>query len=315
MDNTYVILSFIAIYIFLCSHGIDCIVVKTKSGSVNGTSVTFNNKVINKFLSIPYAEPPIASNRFAKTKPVLPWNGTYDATHIKNVCFQKSSLRKMSEDCLYLNIYSEEDMSDEKKLRPVMFWIHGGGLNGGDGYGFDGTVFASNGIVLVSINYRLGPFGFLYGGEESAPGNVGILDQIMALHWVRDNIEYFGGDKNQITIFGHSAGSWSVNTLIVSPLSKNLFKRAIMQSGGYIMKPNINSEKATHLATAKKMSENVGCAHDNKWLECLRNVSADVIMKHNIVNGALTYGDEAGVVPNGIEEALKLKKVNTGLDL
>jgi hypothetical protein len=88
-----------------------------------------------------------------------------------------------------------------------------------------------------------------------------------------------------------------------------------MQSGGYIMKPNVNTEKVTHLATAKKMSEKVGCAQDNKWLECLRNVSADVVMKHNIINGALTYGDEAGVVPNGIEEALKLKKVNTGLDL
>ncbi len=88
-----------------------------------------------------------------------------------------------------------------------------------------------------------------------------------------------------------------------------------MQSGAYIIKPNINSEKATHLAMAKKMSETVGCAQDNKWLECLRNVSADVVMKHNIVYGALTYGDEGGVVPNGIEEALKLKKVNTGLDL
>jgi carboxylesterase type B len=317
MNNIFVILSVVLINIFLNCNSINCISADplTKSGPVKGLSYKFNDKVINKFLGIPYAEPPIGSNRFAKTKPVHPWNSTYDATHFKNVCFQSKSGYNMSEDCLYLNIYTEEHKSDDKKLRPVMFWIHGGGLNAGDGYGFDGTVFASYGVVVVTINYRLGPFGFLYGGEESAPGNVGILDQIMALHWVRDNIEYFGGDPNQITIFGHSAGSWSVNTLIVSPLSKNLFKRAIMQSGGYIMKPNINSEKATHLATARKMSESVGCAHDNKWLECLRNVSADVVMKHNIVNGALTYGDEAGVVPNGIEEALKLKKVNTGLDL
>jgi carboxylesterase type B len=112
-------LSFVAINIFLCFDGIDCISVKTKSGSVNGTSVTFNNKIINKFLGIPYAEPPIGSNRFAKTKPVHPWNDTYDATHFKNVCFQSKSGHNMSEDCLYLNIYTEEHKSDDKKLRPV----------------------------------------------------------------------------------------------------------------------------------------------------------------------------------------------------
>jgi len=112
----------------------------------------------------------------------------------------------------------------------------------------------------------LGPFGFLYGGDSSAPGNVGILDQIMALHWVKDNIEFFGGDPNQITIFGLSAGSWSVSTLIVSPLIKNLFERAIMISGAYHFKNNVNSNKTTHLAHSRQMSESFGCGHDNQWL-------------------------------------------------
>jgi carboxylesterase type B len=314
MFNRFLFLSLIAFVVLICLHSIDCITIKTKSGLVNGVSVNFNNKVINKFLSIPYAEPPIGSNRFAATKPVHPWNGIYNATQFRNSCVQRHSGNNMSEDCLFLNIYSEELKSGDKKLRPVMFWIHGGGLNDGDGYGFDGTVLSSEGVVVVSINYRLGPFGFLYGGDSSAPGNVGILDQIMALHWVKDNIEAFGGDPNQITIFGFSAGGWSVSTLIVSPLANNLFKRAIIQSGAYFLKPTKDSNKEKHLAIAKKLSETVGCGHDNKWLDCLRNVSADQIMKHNIISGALTYGGESGVVPNGIEEALKLKKVNTGID-
>jgi carboxylesterase type B len=312
MENNIFLLSLIALTFAQNFNLINCVTIKTKSGSVNGVAVTFDNKVINKFLGIPYAEPPVGSNRFAQTKPVHAWNGTYDATHFKNVCYQKASGFKMSEDCLYLNIYSEERKSGDNKLRPVMFWIHGGGFTDGDGYGFDGTVLSSKGVVFVSINYRLGPFGFLYGGDSSAPGNVGILDQIMALHWVKDNIEAFGGDPNQVTIFGFSAGGLSVSTLIVSPLAKNLFKRAIIQSGAYFAKPILDSNKDNHLANAKKMSESIGCAHDNKWLDCLRNASADLIIK-NISANTLTYGGESGVVPNGIEEALKLKKVNTGI--
>jgi len=316
MNINIKLLSLITIISVQSFLAINAVIVKTKSGPINGLSVNFNNHTINKFLGIPYAEPPIGSNRFGKTKPVHQWNSTYDATYFRDVCFQRSSPHNMSEDCLYLNIFSEERKSGDNVLRPVMFWIHGGGFSMGDGNdqdAFDGTVLASNGVVVVSINYRLGPFGFLYGGDSSAPGNVAILDQIMALNWVKDNIELFGGDHKQITIFGFSAGSWSVSALLVSPLSKNLFSRAIMQSGAYYIKPIFNSDKSVHLAHSKKMSESLGCKQDNNWLNCLRNVSAEQIISHNIVESALTYEDDVGVLPIGIEEALKQKKVNTGI--
>ena len=172
MNNKIIILQLLIIFLIKNISTISCIIVKTKSGPVNGLSVNFNNKVIQKFLGIPYAEPPIGSHRFGKTKSVHQWNDTYDATNFKHSCHQKSSEFKMSEDCLYLNIYREEQKSGDNKLQPVMFWIHGGAFSGGNGYSADGTILASKGVVFVTINYRLGPFGFLYGGDQIGRAHV-----------------------------------------------------------------------------------------------------------------------------------------------
>src|SRR5262249_3382397 len=143
----------------------------------------------------------------------------------------------VSEDCLYLNVWTGAKSASEH--RPVMVWIHGGALTRGAGSvaAYDGESLAKKGVVVVTINYRLGVFGFLAHPElsrESAhpsSGNYGLLDQIAALEWVKRNIEAFGGDPQRVTIFGESAGSWSVNALVASPLTKGLFQRAIGESG------------------------------------------------------------------------------------
>ena len=177
----------------------------------------------------------------------MPWDGTQSAQDFSSSCWQELSEPgafydegeiERSEDCLYLNVWSAAEGADE--ARPVMVWIHGGGLQNGSGSTvlYDGENFANRGVVLVTINYRLGPMGFLahpdLSAENNPPssGNYGILDQIQALQWVNENIHHFGGDPGRVTIFGESAGSWSVNYLTASPLAAGLFQRAIGHSGG-----------------------------------------------------------------------------------
>ena len=142
---------------------------------------------------------------------------------------------KMSEDCLYLNVYTAAKSAKEK--RPVMVWIHGGALTSGTGSIYNGEGLAAKGAVVVSINYRMGVFGYFAlpeltkESDRNASGNYGFLDQVAALEWVQKNIAAFGGDPKRVTIFGESAGSWSVNYLTASPLAKGLFQRAIGESG------------------------------------------------------------------------------------
>ncbi|CAG2174530.1 unnamed protein product, partial [Oppiella nova] len=169
---------------------------------------------------------------------------------------------------------------------PLMFWIYGGGLNGGTIFDFkyNGSYLAAHDVVLVSVNYRVGKLGFLYGGNGStAPGNVGLYDQVMALKWVRENIHTFGGDRDQITVFGESAGSRSISALIVSPETKGLFRRAIMESGAnlhYKGRQQHTTDEALNasqtIAKALNCSENFD---DNQWLDCLRERDAKEFSK------------------------------------
>ena len=214
--------------------------VQLDSGPVQGAVV--EGTTVQVFRGIPYAAPPVGDLRWREPTAVAPWEGVRAATEFGNICHQGRILAAMigedlptrSEDCLYLNLWTGAIGSETKQ--PVMVWIHGGGLTLGWGHqrGYDGAHLARRGVVLVSINYRLGALGFLahplLNEEAGVSGNYGLKDQIAALEWVQRNIEAFGGDPNNVTIFGESAGGTSVHALIASPRSKGLVHRGIAQS-------------------------------------------------------------------------------------
>jgi para-nitrobenzyl esterase len=197
------------------------------------------------FRGIPYAAPPVGELRWRAPQLPAPWDGVRQAKEFSPACWQPaappdsfygSGPEVLHEDCLYLNVWTGARSADEK--RPVMVWIHGGGLTTGTGAIYDSTTFAEKGMVAVTINYRLGPLGFLAHpalsaeADPASSGAYGLLDQIAALEWVRDNIAAFGGDPGNVTIFGESAGSWSVCYVTAIPLAAGLFHRAIGESGG-----------------------------------------------------------------------------------
>ena len=200
---------------------------------------------VARFGGLPFAAPPVGALRFRPPAPPQPWEGERDATGFGHVSPQNPSLlttmlgeepETASEDCLYLNVWTPAP-GDTGAGLPVMVWIHGGGFEMGSGSSpmYHGETFAESGVVLVSINYRLGALGFLELGhlDESyrGSGNVGLLDQIAALEWVRDHVAAFGGDPHNVTIFGESAGAMSVSLLLTAPAARGLFHRAVAQSG------------------------------------------------------------------------------------
>src|SRR5579862_367676 len=225
-------------------------VLTIEGGQVQGVKADI--KGVYVFRAIPYAAPPIKGLRWKAPQPVVPWQGVkvadkfghpgYQAVHYPGGYTTEwgyGDESPYSEDCLYLNVWTKAPGKTDKKL-PVALWIHGGGYR--EGWGsepeFDGQEWGNKDVVLVSINYRLGVFGFLAHPELSkespnhVSGNYGILDQIESLKWIKKNIAQFGGDPENVTIFGQSAGAGSVKTLCESPLARGLFERAIIMSGG-----------------------------------------------------------------------------------
>jgi para-nitrobenzyl esterase len=213
--------------------------VETTNGKVQG----LEQGAISVWKGIPFAHPPIAHYRFLPPQPLHPWSGVLDATQFGPVALQTARLgtasavagRSTNEDCLNLNIWSPG--ADQQK-RPVMVYLHGGGFVFGSGSEplYDGTSFATqHDIVVVTCNYRLGLLGLLYlgdlAGEAYAQGNAALLDQIAALQWVHDNIAAFGGDPDQVTVMGESAGAMSIGILLAMPAARGLFHRAILESG------------------------------------------------------------------------------------
>ena len=224
----------------------DSLVVKTSDGKVHGKLLS--NGVVRAFQGIPYAAPPVGDLRWKAPQPAKAWKGDLDATKYGHHCaqnhvfddmvFQESATPddKGSEDCLTLNVYTPEK---SKGKLPVMFWIHGGGYSGGGSSEprHNGDFMPTKGVVLVTINYRLGVFGFLALPELAteqggSSGNYGMMDMVAALQWVKKNIAEFGGDPSNVTIFGESAGSFAVSTLMAAPSAQGLFAKAIGESGG-----------------------------------------------------------------------------------
>jgi para-nitrobenzyl esterase len=256
-------------------------VVQTRSGGVQGSA----RAGVSAFLGVPFAAPPVGSLRWREPMPVTPWAGARPATKFGPDCVQEPMqsppgagfVNPTSEDCLYLNIWRPEVRS--AKL-PVMVWIHGGAFIMGAGSfpSYDGSAFARKGVILVTLNYRLGRFGTfahpaLRREQASRPvADFGLLDQIAALEWVRDNIAGFGGDPSKVTIFGESAGASSVNFLMTSPLAKGLFAKAISESGG--SSGNLKTFAAAE-AEGAAWARAAGVADDD--LDALRALSAEKV--------------------------------------
>lgn len=233
--------------------GWDKLVIPTSKGKIQGVklSVPGSSDSVAAFLGIPYARPPVGNLRFSRPEPSEAWNGVQDATHFSNSCFQSVDVTfpgfagaemwnpntKMSEDCLYLNVWTPLGrlQDPDQALVPVMVWIYGGGFSSGTASldVYDGRYLSqSEQVVVVSMNYRLGPLGFLsLPGSEDVKGNAALFDQRLALSWVAENIAAFGGDPSSVTLFGESAGAASVGYHVLSVGSQSLFNRAILQSG------------------------------------------------------------------------------------
>jgi len=237
----------------------DSPVVQLTSGALAGKLQTSSSgSTISVFQAIPFAAPPLGHLRWREPQPVSPWPGTRDATHPASPCMQSpagldtylaplaaayglpftAQSRQPSEDCLYLNVFSPWPFAHPRPL-PVMVWLHGGSNRAGTGAdeSYDGSSLASHGVIVVTINYRLGVMGFFAHPQLTAEsphhssGNYGLLDQIAALRWVQQNIAQFGGDPANVTLFGESAGAVDAATLVTSPLANGLFRHVIPESG------------------------------------------------------------------------------------
>ncbi|XP_021075630.2 carboxylesterase 1E isoform X1 [Mus pahari] len=271
-------------------------VVDTKQGKVLGkyTSLEGFAQPVAVFLGVPFAKPPLGSLRFAPPQPAEPWSSVKNATSYPPMCSQdpvtgqivndlltnrkENIALQFSEDCLYLNIYTPADLTKSDRL-PVMVWIHGGGLVLGGASTYDGLALSTHeNVVVVVIQYRLGIWGFFSTGDEHSRGNWGHLDQVAALHWVQGNIANFGGDPGSVTIFGESAGGESVSVLVLSPLAKNLFHRAISESGVALTAGLV---KKNTRPLAEKIAVISGCKNTTSvaMVHCLRQKTEEELLE------------------------------------
>src|ERR1700729_3822850 len=258
-------------------------IVRSAGGLVRGASVAG----VSSFLGLPYAAPPTGNLRWRPPQPAPSWSGVRDATQFGPSCPQALTGNPflppgpISEDCLYLNVYTPTLHDHSGGGRPVLVWIHGGGLVQGGARNYDGTKLAADGTVVVTINYRLGALGFLAHpalASHGAAGNYGLMDQQAALRWVQRNIGQFGGDPHNVTIAGQSAGGLSVLAQMVSPGARGLFQKAIVQSGTFALNQR---PLATAEASGEKFAQSVGCAGQSAG--GLRNVPvSDLVNKFGV---------------------------------
>lgn len=264
-------------------------VVDTTCGKVRGKSgVSRDGRAFMEYLGIPFARPPTGDLRFEPPQPPLPWIGIRDALSFGSQCIQVEFFTSKilgQEDCLFLNVFRPVVRETDDffsavgpRLLPVMVFLHGGFFMSGSSNTYRADYFMDEDVVLVTLNYRVGSFGFLNTGDAVLRGNQGLKDQVMALRWVQENIRNFGGDPSKVTLFGSSAGGASVHYHMLSPLSKGLFHRAISQSGTAIKHRSFlryPRQQANRLATK------LGCPYDNTtaMVHCLKSLDALRIVK------------------------------------
>lgn len=264
----------------------DSLTVATEQGKVQGKAI--NNGKVKAFLGLPYAAPPVGDLRWKAPRPPVRWKAKRDATRFGAHCAQGRVFDDMvfqdgaaSEDCLFLNVYAPANATGKSRL-PVMFWIHGGGYSGGASSEprHNGDFLPLKGVVLVTINYRLGVFGFLATSDlakeaHGEAGNYGLLDMVAALSWVKNNIGSFGGNPANVTIFGESAGSFAVSTLMASPAARGLFHKAIGESGSALGSGPDNQTVAEREQADNKWVDSLGV----KSLEELRALPTEKILE------------------------------------
>jgi para-nitrobenzyl esterase len=276
----------------------DCTGISTDKGPVTGV----DNKGVCEYKGIPFAAPPVGDLRFRLPRPAAPWAEPLMADTFRAECYQTPMVdlganKKPTgdEDCLYLNIWAPTKDIDAKK--PVMLFIHGGGFQHGSGImdTYYGARLAATGdVVVVTINYRLGPFGFflhpaLADPDGSNEGNYGMYDQVQAMKWVQANIASFGGDPGNVTLFGESAGGMSIAMHLTSPLAKGLFQKAIIESGPVFLLSKTIGEL---MPVGQAIAENLGCTDPAAAAECLRTLPAeDILLK---VKSGIMFLDTPG---------------------
>ena len=309
----------IMIFCFASFKNAELDIIKVEGGKISGD--LNRDQYVHVFRGIPFAAPPVDDLRWQAPQPIKPWKGVKECKAFGPSPMQASPVpfsmwseeflipkEPISEDCLYLNVWTAAKTANEK--RPVLVWIYGGGfVSGGSAVPiYDGEAMAKKGIVFVSINYRVGPFGFFAHPEltkesgKNASGNYALMDQIAALQWIKKNITAFGGNPNNVTIAGQSAGSFSVNCLVASPLGKNLFQKAIGQSGASFTDdyPSLEKGEQEGLKIAKSLKA--------ESIADLRKVPAEEIMKKaQGLRGAIIDGY---VLPQSIADIFAAKKEN-----
>jgi para-nitrobenzyl esterase len=301
---------FIAIAPAAPASATDLTVVRTANGLVRGTA----GSGFRSFLGIPFAAPPVGRLRFRAPQPPADWSGIRDATHFGSACpqpagvFAPNGQGSTNEDCLFLNVFTP---SPARSLRPVMVWIHGGGFTAGSASQYDASVLAAKGgAVVVTINYRLGPIGFLAlpglsaETRDGSSGNYGIEDQQAALRWVRRNAVRFGGNPFDVTIFGESAGGLSVCDQLISPRVSGLFQRAITESGPCAA-PQATLAQAE--AASQAAAARVGCGDPATQVACLRALPVSAVLASGGFSGPNVDG---AVLPEQVPAAIAAGRFN-----
>lgn len=302
--------------------------VQTTSGLIEG----YRHSGVNVYFGIPYAQPPIGKLRFRKPESIDNWSDTYKATHPRPSCYQELNILydsfgkirpniavDMSENCLYIDVWVPE-VTNRARLA-TMVWIHG------DKFGvqmkkfepFDGRYLAYEyGVIVVSVSYRVGVLGYLYTGNGSISGNMGIHDKILAIRWLHQNVENFGGDRYKLTLFGEGKGAAHVSLLLLSPFTNAYINNAILQSGS-VSSPFFFQKKSDALRHAKRLANNVGCTNDSpsKMVDCLTEIDITKLIKEEYIDsnrvkriGAYPVRDEA-VLRGTLGDVFRKNKVRS----